>query len=227
MVNNNYIQWLQDIITVDTHFMTDRVRASSQSTMREIVFVTGNANKLREVQALLRDAPGAAETEHSVNLVNRDLDLLEVQDLDLKRIALEKLKQATAALPNGTSVFVEDTALRFDAFNGLPGAYIKWFLKSMTLAQIVQLLDPYENKGAEAITTLAYADSQGNTHIFQGITKGKIVDSRGPTTFGWDSIFEPQDNNWGMTYAELSKDKKNEISHRAKAFAEFKKFLRA
>lgn len=160
----------------------------------------------------------------SINLKNEPLDLDELQDTDLVAIATDKCKQAMKLLPSGQEVFVEDTALTFDEFNGLPGAYIKWFVKSMGLDKIVQMLDAFTNKGAEAITTIAYADPQGQIHIFQGITQGNIVPSRGSLNFGWDSIFEPLDTPT-LTYAELTKEEKNKISHRAKAFAQFKTYL--
>lgn len=188
----------------------------------EIVFVTGNANKLKEVQSILTQE--VDNNNKTIHLINEALDLEELQDTDLNAIALAKGKQAVAALGKGKPVFVEDTALRFDEFNGLPGAYIKWFLKSMGLDKIVKMLEPFENKNAEAVTTICFAGSKGEYHIFQGITKGKIVSSRGPTTFGWDSIFEPLESH-GLTYAEMSKDAKNAISHRGKAFAQFKEYL--
>ncbi|CAI4045141.1 hypothetical protein SUVZ_10G2560 [Saccharomyces uvarum] len=188
----------------------------------EIVFVTGNANKLKEVQSIL--AQDANSNTKTIHLINEALDLEEVQDIDLNAIALAKCKQAVSALGKGKPVFVEDTALRFDEFNGLPGAYIKWFVKSMGLEKIVKMLESFENKNAEAVTTICFADSKGEYHFFQGITKGKIVSSRGPTTFGWDSIFEPLESR-DLTYAEMSKDAKNAISHRGKAFAQFKEYL--
>ncbi|QLQ82672.1 hypothetical protein HG537_0H04350 [Torulaspora globosa] len=184
----------------------------------EIIFITGNENKLKEVQMIL-----ASNESHFV-LVNRPLDLDEVQGVDLEEIALHKCKQAAQIVGPGHPVFVEDTALCFDEFNGLPGAYIKWFIKSMGLAKIVKMLEPFQNKQAQAITTIAYADHNGNFYTFQGITKGHIVDSRGPTTFGWDSIFEPLESN-GLTYAEMDKKSKNLISQRGKAFEKFKKHL--
>lgn len=189
--------------------------------MVEIVFVTGNKNKLNEVQMLLAPEEGVPPP---FTLTNNPLDLLEVQDASLEAIGIAKCKQAVQALGKGQPVFVEDTALRFDEFNGLPGAYIKWFLKSMGLDKIVKLLEPFSNKGAEAVTTIVYADETGQFHTFQGVTRGNIVSSRGPTTFGWDSIFEPLESN-GKTYAEMDKAYKNQISHRGKAFQKFKKFL--
>lgn len=184
--------------------------------MKDIIFVTGNANKLKEVKLLL-DSP-------DLNLTNEPLDLDELQDTDLIKIAKDKITQAIKLIGAGKCVFVEDTALTFDEFNGLPGAYIKWFVKSMGLDKIVQMLDSFDNKAAQAITTIAYSDENGQIHVFQGITRGKIVPSRGSLNFGWDSIFEPCDTP-NLTYAELSKEEKNKISHRAKAFEHFKKYL--
>lgn len=188
------------------------------STVQDIVFVTGNANKLKEVQMIL------SEESSKINLINESLDLEELQDIDLKAIAVAKCKQATSILGPRKPVFVEDTALVFDEFNGLPGAYIKWFVKSMGLTKIVKMLEPFENKGGDAITTIAFADENGEFYTFQGVTKGTIVPSRGPTTFGWDSIFQPTESE-GKTYAEMEKAEKNLISHRGRAFAEFKQFL--
>lgn len=189
---------------------------------KEITFITGNANKLKEVQMLL--APEASNIEPTFILVNQELDLDEVQDTDLEEIAMHKCRQAASLVGPNKPVFVEDTALCFDEFNGLPGAYIKWFVKSMGLPKIVKMLEPFENKNAQAVTTIAYADGEGNFHTFQGITRGKIVDSRGPLTFGWDAIFEPLEAQ-GKTYAEIEKSAKNKISQRGRAFAKFKEHL--
>ncbi|SJM82534.1 probable Inosine triphosphate pyrophosphatase [Zygosaccharomyces bailii] len=189
--------------------------------MSEIVFITGNQNKLKEVQMLLAPCEGEPAP---FTLTNKALDLMEVQDASLEAISLAKCEQALNVLGKGTAVFVEDTALSFDEFNGMPGAYIKWFLKSMGLEKLVKILEPFENKGAAAVTTITYADSNGKMYSFQGITKGRIVPSRGPTTFGWDSIFEPLES-MGKTYAEMEKKDKNLISHRGKAFKKFKHFL--
>ncbi|SMN19450.1 similar to Saccharomyces cerevisiae YJR069C HAM1 Conserved protein with deoxyribonucleoside triphosphate pyrophosphohydrolase activity [Maudiozyma saulgeensis] len=186
---------------------------------QDIVFVTGNANKLKEVKMIL------SSESSNFNLINEPLDLEEIQDVDLKSIAMAKCKQASEILGPNRPVFVEDTALVFDEFNGLPGAYIKWFVKSMGLSKIVQMLDSFDNKNAKAITTIAFADGKGKFHVFQGITEGSIVPSRGPTTFGWDSIFQPKESTNGQTYAEMAKEDKNLISQRGRAFAQLKTFL--
>lgn len=186
-----------------------------------LVFVTGNANKLKEVQRLLSNV-----TKYEVT--NQNLDLEEIQESSLEEIARKKIIQAMAALPKGQRVLVEDTALGFDALNGLPGAYIKWFLKRMSLDEIVKMLEPFEKKTAEAITTVAYSDENGDIKIFQGIIKGNIVKPRGDLGFGWDAIFEPlveEGNKDELTYGEMTKEFKNTLSHRGKAFQLFEEYL--
>ena len=59
--------------------------------------------------------------------------------------------------------------------------------------------------------------------LFIGKNNGKIVEPRGDTSFGWDPIFQPE--GYDLTYAELDKSVKNEISHRAKAIEKLKEFL--
>lgn len=186
-----------------------------------LVFVTGNANKLKEVQRLLSNV-----TKYEVT--NQNLDLEEIQESSLEEIARKKIIQAMAALPKGQRIVVEDTALGFDALNGLPGAYIKWFLKRMSLDEIVKMLEPFEKKTAEAITTVAYSDENGDIKIFQGIIKGNIVKPRGDLGFGWDAIFEPlveEGNKDELTYGEMTKEFKNTLSHRGKAFKLFEEYL--
>lgn len=190
-------------------------------TKPTVVFVTGNANKLKEVQRLLSNV-----TKYEVT--NQNLDLEEIQESSLEEIARKKIIQAMAALPKGQRIVVEDTALGFDALNGLPGAYIKWFLKRMSLDEIVKMLEPFEKKTAEAITTVAYSDENGDIKIFQGIIKGNIVKPRGDLGFGWDAIFEPlveEGNKDELTYGEMTKEFKNTLSHRGKAFQLFEEYL--
>ncbi|KAH3902823.1 probable Inosine triphosphate pyrophosphatase [Saccharomycodes ludwigii] len=182
----------------------------------KIVFVTGNANKLKEVQLLLKGI--------KYELVNEPLDLDELQESKLESIAISKVKQATSQLGAGVPVFVEDTALCFNAMNGLPGAYIKWFVKEMGIDNIYKMLTGFEDKTAKAITTIAYSDAMGKIHVFQGITEGTIVEPQGPRTFGWDSLFKPNDGV-GLTYAQMDKEEKNKISQRARAFFKLKEYL--
>ncbi|KAM7194779.1 Inosine triphosphate pyrophosphatase-like protein [Naviculisporaceae sp. PSN 640] len=179
---------------------------------RHIVnFITGNANKLREVKEIL---------EPAIQVESQTLDLIEIQGT-LEEVTLDKCRRA-ADLIQGP-VLVEDTCLCFDALNGLPGPYIKWFLTSLGHDGLNNLLAAYpDNKGAKAVCTFGYSAGPGHEPIlFQGITQGKIVPPRGPTNFGWDPIFEYE----GATYAEMEKSQKNAVSHRGKALAKLREWF--
>lgn len=176
---------------------------SAPSAVRHNVnFITGNANKLREVKAIL---------EPAIQVDSQALDLIEVQGT-VEEVTLDKCRRAADLV--GGPVLVEDTCLCFNALNDLPGPYIKWFLTSIGLDGLNNLLAAYEDKSAKAICTFAYSAGPGHEPLlFQGVTDGKIVPPRGPAVFGWDSVFEYQ----GQTYAEMDKVEKNKISHRFKA----------
>ena len=112
-----------------------------------VTFVTGNARKLDEARAIL----GASAT---ISLTSRALDLPELQGEPLD-VARAKARHA-AALLNGPAL-VEDTSLSYDALNGLPGVYVKWFLEKTGHAGLVDLLAAHDDKRAVARCVLAYA----------------------------------------------------------------------
>jgi len=87
-------------------------------------------------------------------------------------------------------------------------------------AGLYKMLSAYDDKSAYAMTILAYQGSEEEEPLlFVGKTDGEIVPPRGPTDFGWDPCFEPKDY-LKLTYAEMSKEDKNKISHRSRAFQE-------
>ncbi|TGZ83956.1 putative ham1 family protein [Ascodesmis nigricans] len=176
-----------------------------------LTFVTGNANKLREVSTILGDM---------IPLTNRALDLPELQGT-LEEITLDKARRAAEAI--GGPVIVEDTCLCFNALNGLPGPYVKWFMKELGHVGLNNMLAAYEDKSAQAVCTFGYCKGPGEPAIlFEGRTNGKIVPARGPPVFGWDAIFEHE----GKTFAEMDKEHKNSISHRFKAIEKLKAWLK-
>lgn len=80
-----------------------------------------------------------------------------------------------------------------------------------------QMLAGFENKKARAICTFGYSTGPGEEVLFfQGVETGTIVEPRGASGFGWDPIFQPDDGN-GKTYAEMTSEEKNAISHRGRA----------
>jgi inosine triphosphate pyrophosphatase len=188
--------------------------------MSTITFVTGNANKLREVVQILCNGEEGAKVG-KFTITNQKIDLDEIQG-SIEDVTIHKVKQAAQIV--GGPVLVEDTCLGFNAYNNLPGPYIKWFVKSIGLDGLVKMLDGFQDKSANAITTFGYCDGpNGEVKLFQGITEGTIGNSTGPTDFGWDSIFTP--DGFETTYAQMKGEAKNKISQRSKALAKVKEFL--
>lgn len=179
------------------------------------MFVTGNANKLREVTQILGD-------DFPWTIVAKNIDLPELQG-EPDDISIQKCKLAAAEIKG--PVIVEDTCLCFNALGGLPGPYIKWFLEKLKPEGLFKLLSGWEDKTGYALCTFAYStgNSEDEVQVFHGKTDGVIVEPRGPRDFGWDPCFQP--DGFDQTYAELDKSVKNSISHRRKALNALKEYF--
>ncbi|KAK6379858.1 nucleoside triphosphate pyrophosphohydrolase ham1 [Exophiala oligosperma] len=184
----------------------------SQPRPTTLNFITGNKNKLAEVQAILGSVDG-------LTLQSRNVEGPEIQGT-IEEVARDKCSRAAEVV--GGPVLTEDTALEFQALKGLPGPYIKYFLTALGHEGLNNMLAAYEDKTAFAVCTFGYCAGPGQEPIlFQGRTKGKVVPARGPPNFGWDPVFEYE----GKTYAEMDKAEKNLISHRGKALDKLKVWL--
>eukprot|EP00262_Sarcandra_glabra_P008654 TRINITY_DN22269_c0_g1_i1.p1 TRINITY_DN22269_c0_g1~~TRINITY_DN22269_c0_g1_i1.p1 ORF type:complete len:205 (-),score=38.25 TRINITY_DN22269_c0_g1_i1:122-736(-) len=173
---------------------------------RPVTFVTGNAKKLEEVRTILGN---------SIPFQSLKLELPELQG---EPEAISKEKARLAAKEVNGPVLVEDTCLCFNALNGLPGPYIKWFMEKIGHEGLNNLLKAYEDKSAYALCVFSLAlGSNVEPLTFLGKTEGKIVPAKGPADFGWDAVFQP--DGYQQTYAEMPKEEKNKISHRFKALA--------
>ena len=178
--------------------------------MKEMYFATGNLGKTREVQNIL---------QIPVNQIK--LDLIEIQSIDVKQIIEAKAKDAYDKF--GEPVLVEDTGLHFEAWNGLPGALITWFMKSVDNDGICEMLQSFDNKKAVAVTIVGYYDGE-EFHSFEGEIKGQIVNRpRGDMGFGWDPIFQPEGST--KTFAEMTQTEKDTISMRKKAVEKLRIFI--
>lgn len=184
-----------------------------------ITFVTGNSKKLEEVVAIL-----AAGGEIPFAVGNQKLDLPELQG-EPEDIAREKCRLAAEACKG--AVMCEDTLLCYNALQGLPGPYIKWFLAKLGHQGLNDLLAAYSDKSAYAQCLFALCAGPGQPiRLFDGRTEGTIVPARGDNNFGWDPVFEPTESG-GLTYAEMPKDQKNLISHRYRALSQLRDWLLA
>ena len=172
-------------------------------------FVTTNAGKAREVQEALH---------WPVSQVS--LELQELQSLDLEQIVLHKLEQARQAI--ATPVLVEDTALRFLGWGGLPGPFVKYFLERLGVQGMVAALAPAGDWRAEAITGLGLWDAAG-AHYFEGRVAGTIVAPAGSLGFGWDPIFRPEGAL--RTFGEMPLREKLDCSMRGQALRKLAAYL--
>lgn len=181
------------------------------SAKRTLIFITGNKHKYQEVCAVLD------KTNYEV--VMQDIDLPEIQGTD-DEIIINKAEYAKSVI-NGPFI-VEDSGLEYEALNGLPGPYVKWFLQKVGNHGLVKMLSGYENKNARAVCNIAYYDGL-NMHMFKGVVPGTIVNEAGSSKFGWDNIFKPV--NHDQSYGEMSPEYKNMISHRRMAVDKLKAVL--
>lgn len=189
-----------------------------------LYFITGNPHKFREAKMLIPE----------IELL--DIDLPELQSLDGKEIIEAKLKEAMRH--HDGEFIVEDLGMHFHCIDGLPGPLIKWFITTLKAEGLSDLVHRYEDHGAHIRYLLGYAreadarrpgnsvpeDAKaGRIEFFEIIVEGEIVRPRGRNGFGFDPIFVPEGSD--KTYAEMTPDEKNAVSHRGKALRMLKERL--
>jgi len=184
--------------------------------MKTIYFVTGNQKKMREVQQIVGDRLKV----HALNI-----DLPEPQG-EPEEISLAKCLAAAEQAPG--PVMVEDTCLCYTALNGLPGPYVKWFLQKVGHSGLVNMLAAYEDKSAYTLCVMAYFDKETMKApiLFEGRTEGRIVTPRGQNEsnmLNFEPVFEP--SGFTQTFAEMSSEVKNSISHRGRATRKLLEYL--
>lgn len=109
---------------------------------------------------------------------------------DPQEVATEKAKLAFQKAQK--PVLVEDTSLCFNAYKGLPGPYIKWFLKNVGPEGLAKMVEPFPDKTGYAMCIIAYMSGELEApKLFIGQTPGTIVEPRGSRDFGWDPVFQP------------------------------------
>jgi non-canonical purine NTP pyrophosphatase (RdgB/HAM1 family) len=175
----------------------------------KLLFVTGNEEKFKEAKQVIPE------------LEQLNLDLDEIQAIDPKVVIEHKLKQAIQTQKG--NLIVEDNSLFLNSLNGLPGPLIKWFLKTIGNEGLVKISQAMNNDLAEAKVVIGYQSEDGKVEYFEGYIKGKIVEPRGENGFGWDPIFQP--DNETKTFGEMTLEEKSKISMRRIAFQKLKDYL--
>jgi non-canonical purine NTP pyrophosphatase (RdgB/HAM1 family) len=171
---------------------------AAETELSRWTFITGSAGKAAEARRILGDA-----------LQHRALDLPEIQALSLEEVVRKKAETAYAEV--GSPVIVEDTGLLFTAWAGLPGALVKWFVQTVGVAGMCQMLAGFSDRGAVARTVVAAFD--GRLRVYAGEVSGTIAPvPAGVGGFGWDSIFIPEGET--RTFAEMTQVQKLKFSMR-------------
>lgn len=190
---------------------------------QEIVIATNNKNKVREYREIFKEYP----------LVFYSLDDLNLQiDPDETGSSYEEnalIKARECAKYVSLPIIADDSGLEISAFDNNPGIYSARYSKTFVSQkeanlQIVKELEGETNRQAKFVCVIVLYVSKNKCLVFRGETNGKIVEKlEGNNGFGYDPIFLEDDTN--KTYAAMSKDEKNKVSHRAKASKKLKTYL--
>ncbi len=173
-----------------------------------LYLATRNRNKFMEASRILEGAP--------IDLRMLEADKEELQADDTEVIALHAARRIH--METGLPVVVDDTGLFIKSLGGFPGPYAEYVYRTIGLEGVLRLLEEASDRRACFKTSLALVTT-GYEQVFNGVTCGVIIrEIRGSGGFGYDPIFMP--DGYGRTYAEMSLEEKNRVSHRGKAFRE-------
>jgi len=187
----------------------------------KLVFASNNLNKIKEIQSIL----------------NGSIQLLSLEEIGCFEEIPETaytiegnaiLKANYVTQKYGYDCFADDTGLEVATLNGEPGVYSARYAGEQKNAddnmnKLLEALKDKSDRSAQFKTVIAL-NLNGEQHLFTGLAKGEITFNKaGNHGFGYDPIFQPE--NYYETFAELSSDIKNKISHRAKATQQLIDFL--
>ena len=187
----------------------------------KIVFASNNKNKILEIQSMLPE---------SIQIVSLEsIGCLEEIPETSETIEGNAILKANYVTQNyGFDCFADDTGLEVEALNGEPGVYSARYAGEQRNAddnmnKLLNELADKTNRTAQFKTVIAL-NLNGKQYLFEGIASGEIIKEKiGLGGFGYDPIFKP--TNYDETFAQLSLDIKNEISHRGKATKALLEFL--
>lgn len=187
----------------------------------KLVFATNNPHKLQEIKHLL----------------NNSIDLICLSDIpcDDEIPENQETLEGNAAEKSfyifdkyGLNCFADDTGLEIEALNGEPGVYSARYAgkerdsgKNMDL--VLEKLSGTKNRKARFRTVISLV-IDGHETQFEGVVNGEILEEkRGQTGFGYDPIFRPEEST--SSFAEMTLEEKNKISHRGRAVQKLVEYL--
>lgn len=193
----------------------------------KLLVATHNAGKLEEMRALF--------SPHGVEVVGAaEMCLDEPVETESSFLGNARIKAQAAMKATGLPVLADDSGITVDGLDGAPGVYTAdWaetengrdFMKAMMRTWVeLDTRGVPEPRTAQFRATLLMLWPDGHEEIFEGVAPGRLVwPPRGQLGHGYDPMFVPEGGD--RTYAELSAEEKNAISHRAQAFGKLKAIL--
>ncbi|WP_264551592.1 non-canonical purine NTP diphosphatase [Flavobacterium sp. N2038] len=187
----------------------------------KLVFASNNKNKIKEIQSILDGSIQLLSLEE----IGCHEEIPETADT-IEGNAILKANYVTEKY--GYDCFADDTGLEVNALNGEPGVYSARYAGEQKNAddnmnKLLSALSDKQDRNAQFKTVIAL-NLNGEQYLFTGIAKGEIIlHKTGSNGFGYDPIFQPE--NYTETFAQLSSEIKNKISHRALATKQLIDFL--
>jgi XTP/dITP diphosphohydrolase len=187
----------------------------------KLVFATNNLNKLKEVQEML---------PNSIQLLSlKDIHCFdEVDETETTLEGNAQLKADYITQKFGFNCFADDTGLEVESLDGKPGVYSARFAGEPSNAEnnmqkLLVDLETKSNRKAQFRTAVSLNINE-NKFLFEGICKGEILRSKqGEKGFGYDPVFKPE--GFEQSFAEMTSEEKNKISHRGIAIQKLVEFL--
>ena len=193
-----------------------------KTNQMQLVFASNNKNKILEIQSILPDTIKIL----SLDSIGCHEEIPETAET-IEENAILKANYVTRNY--GYDCFADDTGLEVYSLNGEPGVYSARYAGEQRNAddnmnKVLERLSDKNDRRAQFKTVIAL-NLNGKQHLFTGIAKGEItVEKTGNQGFGYDPIFKPEE--YRETFAQLSLDIKNKISHRGKATQQLINFLK-
>ncbi|MEP6604303.1 MAG: RdgB/HAM1 family non-canonical purine NTP pyrophosphatase [Spartobacteria bacterium] len=209
--------------------------------MLPLLLATRNAHKTREFSEILGEPFRVTDLSHYSNSpVVEETGKTFAENAILKALAVPQLRHSSRAedrpafarLWRGRHLLVvaDDSGLEVDALDGAPGIYSARFAGEhatdvQNVDRLLSELKGRDPRNARFRCVIALARDGTLLQTFEGTAEGVIVDlARGSNGFGYDPIFVP--SGFDKTFAELPREIKNRISHRAKAIEQLREMLR-
>lgn len=190
---------------------------------RKIIFATGNENKMKEIRMILSDLGMPILSMKEAGIC---VDVVE-DGSTFEENALKKATEIAKTVDN-CIVLADDSGLEIDYLNKEPGIYSARYAGEDTSYDIKNNLllsrlegVPDEKRTARFVCAIAAAFPDGTTDVVRGTIEGRIgYEIAGENGFGYDPIFYVPE--YGCTTAQMSPEKKNQLSHRGNALREMK-----